>query len=370
MKKTLFRLLTFALFLFNSTLIFSQAMDNPFLTTTADGKLRMTVQGASHFAGLALSCIQQEYPNKFSHVLTGDTQSLIPHKLHPAFYGCYDWHSSVHGHWMLVRLLKDFPSLPQAAKIRKTLAENLSAENLRAEAAYSKTASRSWERMYGWAWLLKLAEELHTWDDRQGQQWSESLQSLTQEILRRYVEFLPIQNYPVRTGVHPNTAFALTFAWDFASTTKHAALKKLIAERSRKYFLADKDCPANWEPSGEDFLSPCMQEANLMRRVLSQLEFERWFADFLPDKRLKPLLMPVNVSDRSDPKIVHLDGLNLSRAWCLYGISQNISKHKRQQMYDAAEKHLWVTVPNVAANHYEGSHWLASFAVYALSENN
>ena len=368
MNKIFQYLLISILFYFNAPSIFSQTMDNTFLKTTTNGQLKMTPKGASHFAGLALSCLQKEYPNKLNQVLTDKSQLQEPTELHPAFYGCFDWHSSVHGHWMLVKLLKDFPNLPEASEIRKKLGENLTAENIAGEVAYMKTASKSWERMYGWSWLMKLAEELHTWKDADGQKWSKNLQPLTDVFIERYLNFLPIQTYPVRTGVHPNTAFGLSFAWDYANSTGHADLKNLIESRSRVYYLSDKNCPAEFEHSGEDFLSGCLEEANLMRRVLRPDEFEKWFKKFLPKKKLKTLQSPADVSDRSDPKIVHLDGLNLSRAWCMYGISQNIkSKKKRKLMFDAAEKHLRVTVPNVVSEHYEGSHWLASFAVFALT---
>ena len=355
---------------FLPSIIFSQKMNNPFLQTMDNGRLKLTVEGASHFAGLALSCMQREYPNKLNQTLNDENDLKEPTELHPAFYGCYDWHSSVHGHWMLVKLLKDFPNMAEAGEIRKKLGQNLTAENIAGEVRYMETSSKSWERMYGWSWLMKLAEELHTWKDTDGQKWSKILQPLTDVFIDRYLKFLPIQTYPVRTGVHPNTAFGLSFALDYANTVGHQELKSMIEKRSRDYYLNDIDCPADWEPSGEDFLSACLEEANLMRRVLSTAEFENWFKKFLPKKKLKSLTIPADVSDRSDPKIVHLDGLNLSRAWCMYGISQNIkSKKKKKIMFDAAEKHLRVTIPNVVSKHYEGSHWLASFAVYALSEN-
>jgi hypothetical protein len=223
--------------------------------------------------------------------------------------------------------------------------------------------------MYGWSWLLKLAEELHDWDDPQGKYWKANLQPLADAIVDRYREFLPIQQYPVRTGVHPNTAFGLSFAMDYAKTSNHTILQNLIEQRARDYYLIDTDCPADWEPSGEDFLSACLEEANLMSRILPEKEFKKWFKKFLPKKKLKTLTVPADVSDRSDPKIVHLDGLNLSRAWCLYRIAPIVNNKKQKRMIEAAAKHLNATVPNIASEHYEGSHWLASFVVYALSVN-
>ena len=288
--------------------------------------------------------------------------------LHPAFYGCFDWHSAVHGHWMLVRLLKKFPQLPEAPVIRKKLSENLSLENIAGEVEYMKSASKSWERTYGWAWLLKLAEELHTWDNKQGQQWAKNLQPLTDIFIDRYFTFLPVQVYPVRTGVHPNTAFGLSFAWDYAHTTNHKALKELLKKRAMDYYFEDENCPAGWEPSGEDFLSACLEEANLMRKILSKAEFNQWFNKFLPKEQLDALCTPADVSDRSDPKIVHLDGLNLSRAWCFYGMLPYIEHEElKKQLTEAAKTHLQATVPHIASEHYEGTHWLASFAVFALS---
>lgn len=347
----------------------AQIEDNPFLGKSKKGQLQLTEQGASHFAQLALDCIQKEYPNKLGQVLKDETGLKGPKVLHPSFYGCFDWHSSVHGHWMLVRLLKLFPKLPEAAKIRSMLGTNLSAKNIAAEVAYLQTASKSWERMYGWSWLMKLSEELYDWEDSEGRQWSQNLQPLTDIMIERYLDFLPKQTYAVRTGVHPNTAFGLSFALEYARKTKQEPLEKLIVSRAKDYYLNDTDCPAEWEPSGEDFLSACLEEARLMSMVLGDKEFERWFKKFLPKKKIKALIHPAEVSDRSDPKLVHLDGVNLSRAWCIYSLLPYIQKNKtRKQLLRAAAEHLNATVPYIASTHYEGSHWLASFAVYALSQ--
>lgn len=364
MKQSLTAL--FTLFFLSNML--AQTDKNPFLKADDIGQLSLTEAGASHFAQLALNCLQQEYPNKLNQVLNDASHLKSPSMLHPAFYGCFDWHSAVHGHWMLVRLLKKFPQLPEAAEIRKKLAENLSPENIAGEVNYMKSASKSWERTYGWAWLLKLAEELHTWDNKQGQQWAKNLQPLTDIFIDRYFTFLPVQVYPVRTGVHPNTAFGLSFAWDYANTTKHKALMELIKKRAMDYYFEDQNCPAGWEPSGEDFLSACLEEANLMQKILSKADFNQWFKKFLPEEQLDSLCIPADVSDRSDPKIVHLDGLNLSRAWCFYGMLPYIEqKELKKQLTEAAKTHLQSTVPHIASEHYEGTHWLASFAVFALS---
>jgi hypothetical protein len=333
----------------------------------------LTQSQASHFASLALKCISREYPNKPEHVMNDGRDVDNPKKLHPAFYGCFDWHSSVHGHWMLVRLLRTFPNLPEAAQIRKALAANLKAENIAGEVAYLKQPNRqSFERTYGWAWLLKLAEEISLWNDADGKEWSRNLQPLADALVKQYLAFLPKQNYPIRTGVHPNTAFGLAFAFDYAKTTGDEKLATLIAERSRTYFGKDVDYPGNWEPGGEDFFSPALMEADLMRRVLDPPEFRRWFHRFLPQlatQRFKSLLRPAVVTDRTDPKLVHLDGLNLSRAWCMRSIAAALSKTDpdRRILTESARAHAADALAHVASGDYAGEHWLASFAVFLLS---
>ena len=345
------------------------SQDSDYYTFTNMEKFELTEKGAAHFAKLALSCIQKEYPNKLNQVLPGPEMLQSPQALHPAFYGCFDWHSSVHGHWMLVRILKLFPEMSMATKIRDAISENITPENIAQEVVYFKQASKSWERMYGWAWLLKLGEELMTWEDQQGKSWYSALQPLCEEIVDRYMQFLPTQTYPVRTGVHPNTAFGLSFAWDYAESSGSQALLDLIKERAQYYYSDDRHCPAGWEPSGEDFLSPCLEVAALMGRVHNYRDFNKWWKKYMHDKDLEGLLTPADVSDRSDPKIVHLDGLNLSRAWNYYFLFPIVDCAKTsKKMRHAANGHLRVTIPNVASEHYEGSHWLASFAVYALSQ--
>jgi hypothetical protein len=329
-------------------------------------------QGA-HFAELALKGICREYPNKLDHVINDETDVRTPRQLHPAFYGCFDWHSSVHGHWMLVRLLRLLPGLPNAREVRAALAANLSAANLQAEKAYlDQPGRRSFERTYGWAWLLKLAEELFTWDDPQGREWSADMQPLAGSFVERYLDFLPKQTYPIRTGTHPNTAFGLAFALDYARTVAHHELESLIVERGRTYFLADVGCPAAWEPGGNDFLSPCLVEADLMRRVLPQDEFRTWLARFLPGLlggEPAGLFHPALVTDRTDPQIVHLDGLNLSRAWCMRNIAVTLPPEDAayQVLAEAAGRHERASLPHVVSGDYMGEHWLATFAVYLLS---
>jgi hypothetical protein len=335
--------------------------------------MSLTQSQASRFASLALKCISREYPNKPEHVMNNSRDVDNPEKLHPAFYGCFDWHSSVHGHWMLVRLLRTFPNLPEAAQIRKAIDANLKAENIAGEVAYLKQPNRqSFERTYGWAWLLKLAEELALWDDSDGKRWSRESQPLVDALVNQYITFLPKQTYPIRTGVHPNTAFGLAFAFDYAKTAGNEKLRALIAERSRTYFGKDAGYPGNWEPGGEDFFSPALMEADLMRRVMKPAEFRRWFHRFLPQltmQRSRNLLRPAIVTDRTDPKLVHLDGLNLSRAWCMRSIASALpaADPSRRVLAESARAHAADALAHVASGNYAGEHWLASFAVYLLS---
>lgn len=354
--------------LFFSIFQHSIAQSSSFLVDREDGSVGINAEGAEFIAQLAIDCVHKEYPNKLNQQLKDASQLRSPKELHPAFYGCYDWHSSVHGHWMLVHILRTFPNIKSAKDIEDKLNISLTTENIAAEIDYFENESKSWERMYGWAWLMKLGEELYTWEDPRAKTWYENLKPLIEHVITRYQEFLPVQKYPVRTGVHPNTAFGMTFAYDYAVATDRDELIWLIKKAAYRYYLDDESCPAHWEPSGEDFLSACLEEANLMRKVLDERSFNKWFEDFLDKKALKSLMNPVDVSDRSDPKIVHLDGLNLSRATCLYGIASVVDSDKtKEMMISGANKHLAITLPNVVTVHYEGSHWLGTFAIYALS---
>jgi hypothetical protein len=333
---------------------------------------RLDAETASTLARLPLRCLENEYPNKPDQVMNDLSEVQSPRVQHPAFYGCYDWHSAVHGTWMLARLLRLFPKLPEAEQIRQMLNHNLSAGNIEAEVRYLQAPNRkAFERTYGWARLLKLAEELRQGKDADSQRWAAALQPLADAIVERYLDFLPRQNYPIRTGVHPNTAFGLAFALDYARATGRADLERLLVERARFYFERDRDYPATWEPGGEDFFSPALVEADLMRRVLPAGEFRKWLLGFLP--RLNAggypdLLKPAVVTDRTDPKLVYLDGLNLSRAWGMFGIARTLAADDpwRRVLRDSAQAHLRATLPEVASGHYEGEHWLATFAIYAL----
>jgi len=336
----------------------------------APGPPTLTREQASTFARLALAGVQKDYPNKPEHVLNGSADAQVPRALHPAFYGSYDWHSAVHGHWLLVRLLRRFPDLPERAEVRAVLARHLSAENLKAEADYfAKPNRQSFERPCGWAWLLKLAEELHSWDDPDARQWVKNLQPLADVIVARYLSYFPKQTYPVRVGVHASTAFGLAFAHDYARSMGHEKLRTLVEERARNYFAKDADVPAAWEPGGNDFFSPALAEADLMRRVLPPAEFAAWFRRFLPGAARgepKVLFMPATVTDRSDPQLVHLDGLNLSRAWAMRGVAAALPPDDpaRRVLTESAARHAAAALPHVASGEYVGEHWLATFAVY------
>ncbi len=361
--------LLLVLFLFSS----SRAMTQTTHRGTKDSPVSLSQAEASHFAQLALKCVTKEYPNKPDHVTNDSTEVRNPRTLHPTFYGCFDWHSSVHGHWMLAHLLRLFPQLPEAKEIRAAMNQNLTAENILVETAYLDQPNRqSFERTYGWAWLLKLAEELHDWDDPDGKLWSRNLRPLADALAKRYMNFFPKQTYPIRTGVHPNTAFGLAFALDYAKKEGDRNLEDLIGERSRTYFGADVNYPASWEPGGEDFFSPALMEADLMRRVMKPAEFQQWFHRFLPGvARGEPrgLFNPATVTDRTDPKLVHLDGLNLSRAWCMRSITSGLPARDpaRKILSASANRHAQDALAHVASGDYAGEHWLASFAVYMLS---
>jgi len=327
----------------------------------------LNLDQANKLAQLPLHCISVEFPNKLGQTLADETELALPKVLHPSFYGCFDWHSAVHGHWSLVSLLKQFPDLEQRDMAIQLLQNNLSKQNIEQEVTYfSKNHNKSFERTYGWAWLLKLSEELHTWDDAVARDLEANLQPLTNTIIGLYLDFLPKLNYPVRVGEHSNTAFGLSFALDYATTLGNNQLAELIKSRAKSFYQNDSHCPLNWEPSGFDFLSPCLEEAALMKRVLGQVEFKSWLNSFMPqlfqtDFNLEPGI----VSDRTDGKLVHLDGLNFSRAWCLYTISKDINE--LSHLSRLAQNHLNYSLPNIFEDSYEGGHWLGSFAIYALN---
>lgn len=332
-------------------------------------KVKLTVEQANDLVDLPLRCLSQEYPNKLGQTLAGSEEMGEPHELHPAFYGCFDWHSSVHAHWSLVSLLKQFPDLKKSDAIREQLSKSLSEENIKTEVAYfNRQTSNTYERTYGWSWLLKLSQELHKWDDTLAPKLEQNLQPLTDLILKKYSEFLPKLKYPVRTGEHDNTAFALVFAYDFAVATKNEEFQNLIRNRATSYYLKDKNCPYQYEPSGYDFLSPCFEEIDIMRRVLPESAFEMWINDFFPQLKDKDFNLEIaEVSDQSDGKLVHLEGLNFSRAWTMAGLA-NQYPEKYGHLKVPANQHLSAALPHITKGNYEGEHWLGSFAIYAIKQ--
>lgn len=332
----------------------------------------LTEKGASMLVALPLKCIDREYPNKTNHTSQSDSDHVLtPQQLHPAFYGCFDWHSCVHGHWMMIKLLKQFPNLPEAINIRNAINKTITKENIATEVKYfDGELAKGWERTYGWAWLLKLDEELYTWNDADAKRWHEALQPLTKTIIDLWMNFLPKQTYANRTGVHPNTAFGLVFALDYARTLKNKTMEAAIISNAKRIYAADKSAPTQWEPDGSDFLSPSLEEVELMRKVLQQKEFLSWFNKFIPLAGLKHLTQLPVVSDRGDYQIVHLDGLCFSRSWCMKNIANSLPKKdkRRNLLIKAAINHLATALPHVAGGNYGGEHWLGSFAVYALSD--
>ena len=363
--------------------VFAALMLLPVMATAED-KEGFDAKTAERFANLALACVHKEYPNKISHTLNSDADVQPPRKLTPAFYGCYDWHSSVHGHWLLVRLVRQFPDAPFAGPAREALKQSLTAENLKQDAAYIRGEGRaSFERPYGLAWLLQLCAELREWDDPDAREMLKNLGPLEEATLERIKTWLPKLSHPVRIGEHNQTAFSLGLMIDYARGKHDPDLEKLLTDAARKFFMSDKGCPLNYEPSGEDFLSPCLGEADVMRRVLPQKEFASWLTTFLPGipgpsspRRVSDRtggtnwLQPVVSPDPSDPKLAHLDGLNLSRAWMLEGIVSALPPNdlRRTELQAAAEAHRKAGLAAVTGEHYEGGHWLGSFAVYLTTK--
>jgi hypothetical protein len=328
---------------------------------------------AARFAGLALSCLHREYPNKISHNMASDADALPPHRLTPAFYGCFDWHSDVHGHWLLMRLLRLYPDAPFAAKARTELAQSFTQDNIAGEVTYLERIDRAdFERPYGLAWLLQLAAELRQWQDPQAQQWAKTLQPLELLAAGRLKTWLPKLHYPIRIGEHGQTAFAFGLVWDWAGVAGDTQMRELLSDAARRFYQSDRRCPLSYEPSGQDFLSPCLAEADFMRRVLDRPTFSKWLTDFLPGIPTspgKPWLTPGVVTDRADPKLAHLDGLNLSRAWMLEGIAHGLGPDdpRTPALLATANNHRQAALPAVTGEHYEGGHWLGTFAVYLTS---
>jgi hypothetical protein len=337
-----------------------------FIINCAFGQ-ELQIDQAQRLIQLPLKCLSQEYPNKLALVYNETEQVKEPHLLHPTFYGCFDWHSSVHGHWLVVHLIKQFPQLDTNSRISNLLKEQFNPENITGELEIFRTKNNSsFERTYGWAWILQLQLELDNWNTPVGKQCADGLRPLTNHIVESYKSYLPKLVYPIRSGEHTNTAFGLTFAYDYAVHTNDTAFQKLIRTRACDFFLKDTKYPIQYEPSGYDFLSGAFEEIDLMQRVLDEAVFKKWLIQFMPTLLSKKFYIPPGkVGDRSDGKLVHLDGLNFSRAWCLYRLAANL---KSENLLKLANEHLNFSLPNIVDGDYMGEHWLASFAAYALSQ--
>ena len=347
-------------------LLFISCMPETKESTTSQKQrqaISLTLEQAEALVDLPFSCIQKQYPYKAGLTISKEEDLQLPIKHHPAFYGCFDWHSAVHGHWSIVYLLSEFPQLSKSAKLKQMLKENLTAENIKQEIKYFELNeyTSSFERTYGWAWLLKLVQELDDWGDPVSDTLQSNLQPLATLIAEKYIDYLPKLVYPIRVGEHSNTAFGLSFAWDYAKQMNDQALQSVINQRARDFYMNDANCPLEWEPSGYDFLSPCLQEMDIMRKVLSDTEFTAWSKAFLPSLYDGTIQLETGkIRDRSDGKLVHLDGLNFSRAWCLYSLDDC------DACISLADEHLSYSLEKITDGDYAGQHWLASFALYAF----
>lgn len=345
------------------------------LTTmvNAQHKPVLTEAIALKLSQLPLHCIEQEYPNKTAHIINNEKEAMLsPKALHPSFYGCFDWHSSVHGHWMLVKLLKIFPNIKNADEIYQMLDRSFQPENLQEEAAYfSKYAlTNTFERTYGWAWLLKLDEELANWNNPSAQKWHKHLKPLTDTIVKLWKTFLPKQTYPNRTGVHPNTAFALAFAIDWARVVRDKSFEEALLNKAKYFYLKDEKTPAYLEPDGSDFFSPSLEIAELMSRVLPQKEFTNWFNKFYEERSIRNIFKIPVISDINDYQTVHLVGLSFSKAWCMKEVARILpTGHPMKNAFkNKSNEFLTKALPLLFKGNYGGDHWLGSFAVYALEK--
>lgn len=339
-------------------------------TSTNNAPLTLDSIQAKHLLSLPLHCIEVEYPNKLGQVLGSDSDLKGPRSLHPIFYGCFDWHSSVHGYWSIVHILKKFPDLDHSGEIRRQLNRNITAENVATELAFFHDKNnKNFERTYGWAWILQLQKELVTWNDADAKRWATSLEPLVKHVVHAYQEYLPKLVYPIRTGYHDNSAFGLSLALDYAKGTGNVAFEKSLMTNALRLYDHDRNCNISFEPSGSDFLSPCLEEAFCMSLVMQQDEYRKWLKNFLPDLFSTEFnLEPGIVKDRTDGHLVHLDGLNFSRAACLNGIAKALPE--LNYLHKLANKHLNYSLPNITTkDDYMGSHWLGTFALYALSKN-
>lgn len=333
--------------------------------------LRLSQEQAKAIFELPNHCLEVEYPNKLGQVLGSDADLKSPKQLRPIFYGCFDWHSSVHGYWSILELIQKYPALDADGKTRAILNTHITPENVTVELAFFNDANnKNFERTYGWAWLFKLQESLSQWDDADAQRWKANLQPLADLMVERYKEYLPKLVYPIRAGQHDNSAFGLSLSLDYARSVGDKNFENAIVEHGKRLFTNDINCDLAYEPSGYDFLSPCLEEAYFMSKILNQNEYKNWLEKFMPaifnaDFTIEPAI----VKDRSDGKLVHLDGLNYSRAACLYGIAKSLPN--MNHLNQIANSHIEFSLPNLSAqDDYMGSHWLGTFALYALSHSN
>lgn len=326
----------------------------------------LDLQHAEKIFKLPVHCIEIEFPNKLGQVLGSTDDLKSPKELRPIFYGCFDWHSAVHGYWSIVKLLKEFPQLDTSGEVKAILNRNITPENVSVESAFFEDYNnRSFERTYGWAWLFQLQSELYTWDNPDAQRWAQTLKPLVDMLVAKYEEYLPKLNYPIRTGQHDNTAFGLSLSIDYARCIGDKQFEQLIKDHAIRMYGNDLNCNLSYEPGGNDFLSPCLEEALLMSKVLETKEYRIWLKNFLPGIYNPDFsLEPGRVSDRTDGHLVHLDGLNFSRATCLYAIAGKLPELAYLQTI--ADNHLNYSLGNIADDDYMGSHWLGSFALYAL----
>ena len=334
---------------------------------TSSSTLKLELAEAQKIIALPMHCLEVEYPNKLGQVLANDSELKSPKELRPIFYGCFDWHSSAHGYWSVVKLWKQFPELNNDGKIEALLTRVLTPENVAVEAAFfNQEHNKNFERTYGWAWFFKLQEEFYTWKDNpKAQQWYQTLKPLETIFSERYLTYLPKLNYPIRTGTHDNTAFGMALSLEYAETVGNTQLKDAIVAKAKELFTNDVNCPITYEPSGHDFLSPCLQEAWLMSKVLDTKDYKIWLNAFLPQLFDQNFDLEIGkVSDRTDGHLVHLDGLNFSRATCLFQIAKKLPE--LNHLKSVAEKHFNAAFPNISNDDYMGSHWLGSFALQAL----
>lgn len=332
-------------------------------------KPKLNEKTAAFLYHFAYKCIDQEYPNKMDLVIGNASYLKAPSTLHPAFYGCFDWHSSVHGHWTLLTIVEKLPKFKTNDSILIKIKKTITKENILKEVTFfNDTFNKISERTYGWAWFLKVVETSRDSHYPEADSLYVNMKPLVDLMEKNYIEFLSKLNYPIRVGEHPNTAFAMSFAYDYANKYS-PQLKEIIIQKAKQYYLNDQKCPITWEPGGFDFLSPCLQEAALMLKVLPKHEFIKWFDQFLPGFRENPekYLKVAIVTDRSDGKLAHLDGLNFSRAWCLYEIGNSL---KNKKMILLADKHFNYSYQKMDIGEYAGAHWLATFALYALLKSN